>query len=162
MSELHFHRFWTEHFSFIFATYTAQHMHTMKIESKCHWTKILILWEFIPTQTPLNSVLSHKTLCVYLFYRQSHLEFQPYCASHQRCIWGWKELRDSNTNDCLWGYMELYHLFHSSKWWGGNHWYYLNLLLPDSANSDLCRHVKQKNGFIKIKIIQLALRQDSG
>ena len=36
------------------------------------------------------------------------------------------------------------------------------LPLPDSANSDLCRHVKQKNGLIRIKAIQLAPKQDSG
>ena len=57
--------------------------------------------------------------------------------------------------------MELYHSFDSSKRWGGNHWYYL-LPLPDSANSDLCRHVKQKYGLIRIKAIELALKQDSG
>ena len=57
--------------------------------------------------------------------------------------------------------MELYHSFDSSKRWGGNHWYYL-LPLPDSGNTDLCRHVKQKYGLIRIKAIQLALKQDSG
>ena len=57
--------------------------------------------------------------------------------------------------------MELYHSFDSSKRLGCTHWYYL-LPLPDSANSDLCRHVKQEYGLIRIKAIELALKQDSG
>ena len=57
--------------------------------------------------------------------------------------------------------METYHSFDSSKQWGGNYWCYL-LLLPDSAISDLCGHVKQKYGLLRMKAIQLALKQDSG
>ena len=57
--------------------------------------------------------------------------------------------------------MELYRSFDSSKRWGGNHWYYL-LPLLDSADSDLCQHIKQKYGLIRVKASQLALKQDSG
>ena len=57
--------------------------------------------------------------------------------------------------------MELYHPINSSKRWSGNHQYY-RLPLPDSANSDLCQHGKQRNSLIRIKAIKLALKQDSG
>ena len=99
LSALHLHWFWTEHFYIC-------HIHCPAYAYIENWIKVSLkvnhdfMWIF-SYPTPLNSVLSHKMLCVYMFYRQSHLEFQHYCASHQRCIWGWKELRDSDTNDSL-------------------------------------------------------------
>ena len=99
LSALQLHWFWIKHF-YIY------HIHCPAYAYLENWINVSLnvnhdfMWIF-SYPTPLNSVLSHKTLCVHTFYWQSHLEFHNYCASYQRCIWGWKELRDSNTNDCL-------------------------------------------------------------
>ena len=160
LSALQLHWFWTEHFYICHIPCPAYaHLENLIRVSLNENPDFMWICSYL---SPLNSVLSHKTLCVYMFYWQSHLDFQHYCASHQRCIWGWKELREINTNDCLRGLTELYHSFDSSKRWGGNHRHYL-LLFPDSANGDLCRNAKQKNGLIRIKkTVQWALKQDSG
>ena len=99
-SALQLHWFWTEHFYIC-------HIHCPAYAYIENWIKVSLkvnhdfMWIF-SYPTPLNSVISQKPLCVYMFYGQSHLEFWHHCASHKCCIWGWKELRDSNTNDC-WG-----------------------------------------------------------
>ena len=92
LSALQLHWFWTEHFYIC-------HIHCPEYAYLENWIKVSLninldfMWIF-SYPTTLNSLLSHKMLCVYMFYWQSHLEFQHYCASYQRCILGWKELRE--------------------------------------------------------------------
>ena len=39
--------------------------------------------------SPIPFFLIKRSVCVYMFYEKSHLEFHNYCALQHSCILGW-------------------------------------------------------------------------
>ena len=72
LSALQLHWFWTEQFYICHITLPCICTPWKLNQSVTKW-KVWFYVNFLLHPTPDNSVLSHKTHCVYMFYRQSHL-----------------------------------------------------------------------------------------